>query len=35
MTKFESREGELYLELEGLPEKKVLKAWESFSGWYC
>ena len=29
MAKFESKEGCLYID-----GKKVLKAWESFSGWY-
>ena len=29
MAKFESKNGELYIDGE-----KVLKAWESFSGWY-
>ena len=34
MTTFESRDGDLYLRLGDLPEHKVLRAWESFSGWY-
>ena len=29
MTKFEARDGALYID-----GKKVLKAWESFTGWY-
>ena len=29
MAKFESRENELYID-----GKKVLRAWESWSGWY-
>lgn len=29
MAKFESKDGKLYID-----DKEVLKAWESFSGWY-
>jgi len=32
-TKFITENNELYLEIEG-KKRKVLRAWESFSGWY-
>lgn len=33
MTRLETKDGELYLQAFG-DENKVLKGWESFSGWY-